>query len=162
MTELLADVEDSSRFALYRGVIALAWADHELHDDEKTKLHDIITLHQGLSDEQRASLLKMVDEPVTMDEIWPDITSAQHRARLIDLANLMFQQDGVICDSERELYDRFLAKHLNSLDQAAIARDIDELINRQADLREQREADLKDYARQYSLIEKIKGVFKKD
>ena len=32
----------ASRLALYEGMIALAWADHELHAEEKQRLHDLI------------------------------------------------------------------------------------------------------------------------
>ena len=149
----------SSKISLYRGLIALAWADHELHVDEKTTLHEIINTHKDLSTEDRALLAAEVDKPVALADVWPDITNPQDRARLIDMANIIFQQDGDYCGNEQELIERFQAKHLSSIGVSAIQKDLSAFSAQQAEELETERAKLKAWASQYGLMGRIKSLF---
>ncbi|MAK59785.1 MAG: hypothetical protein CMK09_02280 [Ponticaulis sp.] len=149
----------SSKYSLYRGLIALAWADHELHVDEKATLHDIIDAHQGLTVEERAVLHSEVELKVDMETVWPDITEAQDRARLIDMANIIFQQDGEICDNEFELIETFKTRHFASLDMAAIRADLSSFSEAQAAQRDAERQSYKEWASQYSLMGRLKAAF---
>ena len=153
------DHKDSSKYPLYRGLIALAWADHELHADEKAALHDSIDAHVGLTVEERAVLHSEVDLNVQLESVWGDITDPQDRARLIDMSNIIFQQDGDFCEDEQELIDRFTAQHLASIGSDKIRSDLSAFSKEQA---EQREADrraYKEWASQYSIMGRLKAVF---
>lgn len=149
----------ASRLALYEGMIALAWADHELHAEEKQRLHDLIDHNSFFSDAQRAELHRMVDVKVDLALIWPRITHPQDRARLIDIANAIFASDGERCDMEQMLQSEMLSQHLSTLDVSAIRSDLDTLSQEQ---RAQREADaeeLRNYAREFSLVSLIGKQF---
>ena len=151
--------DQSSKISLYRGLIALAWADHELHADEKATLHDIIDAHVGLTDEDRAVLHSEVDINVQLESVWSDISDPQDRARLIDMSNLIFQQDGEFSDDERALIDTFSSKHLASIGAESIRSELGAFSEAQA---EQREADrraYKEWASQYSLMGRLKAAF---
>lgn len=99
----MAGVSDS-RMAAYEGVIALAWADHELHKDEREQLHAMIDGNSGFSDEQRQKLHDDVNRKIDIREVWPRITSRQDRTWMLNAANILFKQDGGMCSSEQELF----------------------------------------------------------
>ncbi len=155
------DVESvqSSKVALYRGLIALAWADHELHPDEKDTLHSIINSHRDLTDDDRAGLNAQVDTPVALTDVWPDITNVQDRARLIDMANIIFQQDGDYCEDEEMLITRFQQKHLSSIGVERITQDLTAFTAEQAHQRVKEREDLKAWASQYGLMGRIRAIF---
>ena len=161
MSEAVIEDQKASKLALYRGLIALAWSDHELHPDEKETLHHIINTHQGLCDADRSDLNNQVDHPVSLDTIWADISNPHDRARLIDMANTIFQQDGAICDNERDLIETFQARHLASIDADRIASDLKAFTAEEQAQREKDREMYREWARQFSLVERVKAIFRR-
>ena len=159
MSDVAEQAQTSSNVALYRGLIALAWADHELHPDEKSTLHDIIDNHIGLTDEDRTKLHSEVERRVSLSSVWPDITDPQHRARLIDMANIIFQQDGDFSDAERDLIETFRVRHLNSIDIDAVRADMSGFMADHAEKLEAEREEIRAWASQYGLIGSLKKAF---
>lgn len=160
MSDAVIQDEKLSKLALYRGLIALAWADHELHADEKSTLHEIISSHRDLTEDQRATLHDEVDHRVTLSDIWGQITDPQDRARLIDMANIIFQQDGDFCEDERALIEKFQAKHLQSIGLHSIEKDLASFTEEQARQREIEREELKAWVNQYGMFGRIKAAFR--
>ena len=159
MAEHAAEIQNNSKLAFYRGLIGLAWADHELHSDEKQALRDVISHHRDLSETDRNRLLSEVDEPISLETVWPEITDPQDRARLIDMANAIFQKDGEICDHEWDLIETFRAKHLSSIGIESIKADLASFAGEEKQRNDNERQEIRDWARQYSLVEQIKGMF---
>lgn len=141
---------------MYEGMIALAWADHALDAQEKQGLHDLIDSNTYFSDQQRAKLHEDVDQQITIEGVWPRITEKKDRARLLDIAGVIFMKDGKLCETEQELYNTFLEKHLSTLDNEATLKEIREMAAQQKAARAQQQADLEEYAKRFSLVERIK------
>lgn len=156
MADTAIQNQNTSKLALYRGLIALAWADHELHPDEKSTLHEIIDNHLGLSVEDRAQLHGEVDQPVELSSVWPDISDPQDRARLIDMSNVIFQQDNDFSDAERDLIERFQTKHLASIDIGSVTADLESFSEELARLRKKESDEIKAWASQYGLFGSLK------
>lgn len=159
MSETNTVEKAQSKLPLYRGVIALAWADHELHPEEKSKLHEMISAHRELTTEDRAKLHAEIHTRISLADVWPHITDPQDRARLIDLSNIIFQQDDEFCDDERLLIERFQAKHLASIDISSIEKDLAQFSSDQTAQREQERQTYREWAKQYGVIEQIRSVF---
>ena len=161
MADSMATTTNASKVALYQGLIALAWADHDLHENEKATLHHIISSHKGLTEADRQVLHVQVDQPVKLADVWPHITDPQDRARLIDFANTIFQQDDEFCDDERALIEAFHHKHLASIGGDAVAKDLRAFASRHKDEMNAQRAEYRDWARQYGLFATIQRGFSK-
>ena len=154
----MAEITES-RLAMYEGIVALAWADHELDVAEKEKLHELINQNPHFTDEQRAKLHLDVDNHAMLADIWPRITEKRDKAHLLNIASVVFLKDGKYCADEKELYDTFLAKHLATLDSESMMSEIREMAIAMRDKLELEEAEMEEYARQFSLVERIKRFF---
>jgi uncharacterized tellurite resistance protein B-like protein len=142
----------NSRFALYEGLIGLAWADHVLHDSEREALHELIDGNRFFSDEQRAELHARIDTREELSTIWTRITEPQDRARLIDWANTIFGADGEFADVEKTLLARKRAKHLETLDMPAIRDAFNALRAEQEESDAANDAAMAAYRERYSLL----------
>ncbi len=105
-----------SKLAMYEGLIALAWVDAPIHEENHKRLFDMIYDNRLLSEDQRQKLLDMLNQPVQLDDVWPRITDPQDRAYLLDYAPIIFLKDGNYSPEERALHAEFMAKHLTTLD----------------------------------------------
>lgn len=152
----------ASRLAMYRGIIALAWADHQLTPEETEGVQALITNNPRLSAEQKQQLLTEIKTPMRLESVWPNITEAQDRAHLLDIAMNVFGHDGEIAAQEKETYEAFLAKHLKTLDVAGMMRDMNSLLAQQAQTREQDERMLDAYRAEFGLLSRLKRVFGAD
>lgn len=159
MSDAVLDETITSKFALYQGLIALAWADHDLHEDETRILTEIIDSHQGLTAYQRDQLHHQIRQPTSPKEIWPYITDPQDRARLIDMANIIFQQDGEFSINEKEVIERFTAAHLSSIQAGQIEADLDAFSDEQTERRKLEREELREYASKYSFMAGMKRMF---
>ena len=151
-----------SRFAIYEGLIALAWTDGVLHSDEEAVIRSLIDSHHHFSEEQRQSLHDAVTCRTRISDIWPRITGKQDRARFLDYADMIMKADGVVHEREDTLYSIKLAKHLGTLDVDAITRELTDYrmeLNEQ-DIRRAEEDRL--YASQYGLVGFVKRLFGRD
>ena len=148
-----------SRYALYEGLIALAWADHELHPEEREALNRIIDEHAGLSDDQRARLRLQVETRTSLDEVWPRITSAADRAQLIDLANVIFGTDGTYCDSERGVFDAAFSRHLSAVKATRVEADLRQYREDQIAANAAHATDLSAYRKRFSILELVRQRF---
>ena len=113
-----------SHYAMFRATIALAWADHELDAGERERILVYIEHNKQLSASQKEQLREEVNRPVRLDEVWPQITDLQDRAHLLNIADVIFWEDGSMCHSEREVYEKIKEAHMATLDVAAIRADI--------------------------------------
>lgn len=150
-----------SRFGVYEGIIALAWADHELTADEQQELHRLIDGNLFMSDAQRQQLRADVDDKVTLAEVWPRVTDKQDRAFLLNLADVIFHADGKYCKDEQSLYDKFFATHMETIDQEAVMREISALAFQQQADRERLQQEMAAYEDHWSMINRIKRAFEK-
>lgn len=105
-----------SKLAMYEGLIALAWVDAPIHEENHKRLFDMIYDNRLLSEDQRQKLLDMLNQPVRLDDVWPRITDPQDRAYLLDYAPTIFLKDGNYSPEEKALHAEFMAKHLATLD----------------------------------------------
>lgn len=113
-----------SHFAVFRAAIALAWADHELHKEEQDRILVFIEKNEELSDAQRERLKQDLQQPINMDDVWPEITDKLDRAHVINIADTIFWEDGELCHSEKEVYEKIKSKHMATLDMDFIREDI--------------------------------------
>ena len=146
---------------MYEGIIALAWADHALHPDEKQGLHKLIDGNPRFTDIQRQVLHEKIDDKALLADVWPKITDKLDRAFLLDIAGEIFNHDGTYCETEQELYDTFLAKHVATLDTASTMNELRDMASDLRAKRETEEAAIEDYADQHLLIPKIERFFKR-
>jgi uncharacterized membrane protein YebE (DUF533 family) len=109
---------------MFRGMIALAWADHDLDDNEKSRILVYIKNNKHLSAAQAEQLALDLDHPVDLDTVWPEITDVQDRAHLINLADVIFWEDGEMCRTEKQVYEKIRAAHIATLDEDFIRQDI--------------------------------------
>lgn len=147
-----------SRLAMYEGIIALAWIDHTLHPDEKQSLHDLINNNPRFTDEQREILHGMADQKAKLEEIWPQITDKQDRAYLLDIANMIFHRDGEYCDIEKEVYEKYLAAHLETIDTEETMQELQTMAVAMRLQREAEEEAMEEYGDQFSLIGRLKNL----
>ena len=159
----MSDLTDS-RLAMYEGIISLAWADHSLHENEKAGLHQLIDANPRFTDDQRNRLHNMVNERRDLADIWERITDKYDRAYLLDTANYIFTQDGVYTEREQEIYETFLADHLESVS----AEETEEKLKHMAvtlktrRLEEEKVAHQQakaSFDEQFSLVHRIKKIF---
>ncbi|MEM9234726.1 MAG: hypothetical protein AAGA69_10895 [Pseudomonadota bacterium] len=154
MTEFVTD----SQFALYEGLISLAWADESLDPGEQAVLEDIFARHRGLSADQRQALSRDIQTPRPLADIWPRLTDPQDRARFLDLADVIFKADSYVDETEAAIYAAKLAKHLGTIDTDLIERDLSAL-RREQQLADKKEAeDHRAYAQDFGLLGYIKRV----
>jgi hypothetical protein len=150
-----------SRLAMYEGMIALAWADHELVEVEKQGLHELIDDNPRFTDVQREKLHAGVDRKITLESVWSRITEKQDRAHLFDIAGVIFLKDGKHSATEKELYDDFLAKHMATIDTESVIKEIREMTVGFRAQREKEQQELEEYAAQFSLVGRLKNFIEK-
>ena len=114
----------TSHLAMYRAVIALAWADHSLDEKEQIRIHAHLDNNKNLSDAQREQLKQDMHQSIKMDDVWSDITDVQDRAHVINIADTLFWEDGDFSHSEKEVYEKIKAAHMATLDLDFIREDV--------------------------------------
>ena len=112
-----------SRMAMYEGFIALAWIDGPMHEANRARLTEMFLQNRFLAEDQRQKLLDRLNDKIELEDVWHSITEAQDRAHLLDHAGLIFHRDGNYSAREREIYQTFLARHLESLRATALGPD---------------------------------------
>ena len=113
-----------SHFSMFRATIALAWVDHQLDEKEVERILVYIKNNKQLSDAQREKLKQELHQPVKLDDVWSDISDVQDRAHLINIADAIFWEDGEMCHTEREVYEKIKDAHMSTLDLDFIREDI--------------------------------------
>jgi len=116
-----------SHVAMLKGAIALAWSDLSLSEKEVELVRHYIERNINLSAEQKTALLAEVKQPHKVAEIWPNITDKMDRAHLLNIAYMIFWQDGVFCHTEREAFDRMEKEHLATLNVAVMEKEIKDM-----------------------------------
>ncbi len=137
MQEATANQATDSQIAMFRGAIALAWADGVMIDSEKARLESFFENNLSLSPSQKTLLIGDIAHPIALEDVWAMITDPLDRAHLIDIAPVILRADDDYAEIEQRSYADIYARHMASLDQNAIERDVVDLANR---LRLQREA----------------------
>ena len=113
-----------SQIAMWRGAIALAWANSKLDEGEKQKLQEYVKDNEFLSDAQRAQLMADTEHPITLDSVWVTITDPVDRAHLIDIAPTLFTSDGTYTADEHAVYDKMFAEQMASVDTKGVQQDV--------------------------------------
>lgn len=144
-----------SRLAAYEGIIALAWADHDLDAQEQEKLETMIRGNQHFTDQQREQLTADVKEKTSLTTIWPRITEKRDRAFLLNVADTIFYKDGHYSSDERTLYNEYFNQHMATVDSEAVMEDIRQLALAQRAERAVQMAELEEYADQHSFTSRI-------
>ena len=106
----------NSQIAMWRGAIALAWANRKLEDGEKQRLIGYFKNNIYLSDDQRAQLIKDLDQQIELKDVWPSITDTHDRAHLIDIAPSLFASHGGPTPEEKALLARMTADQMATID----------------------------------------------
>lgn len=106
---------DDSKIAMFKAMIACAWADGVLEEAERKKLMKYISGNKYLDDAQRAELTAAIDQKISLDEVWSDITNPADRAYLIDVAREIFWVDGVFAAEEKALHDDMMVRFMDEL-----------------------------------------------
>ena len=114
----------NSHFSMFRATIALAWVDQQLDEKEIERILVYIDNNKQLSDAQSEQLKQDLHQPIKLDDAWPDITDVQDRAHLINIADTIFWEDGEMCHTEKEVYEKIKAAHMATLDLDFIQEDI--------------------------------------
>jgi uncharacterized tellurite resistance protein B-like protein len=148
-----------SRLALFEAMIALAWADHELSEDEIEGLSELIEANELLTDEQKQKLHSEIENRSSLETIWPRITEIHDRAHLFNIANTIFSEDGEVSESEKSAYEKFLNKHLSSINAKEIIADLSSASKEIRWQDEQASEEIKDYASQFGLVNQLKRLF---
>ena len=116
-----------SQIAMWRGMIALAWADRGVDDGEKTRLLEYFRNNIYLSDSQRAQLAKDMDQPIELKDVWGSITDTQDRAHLIDIAPSLFATHGSPTPKERAVYEKMCADQMATVDTKKLESEFDKI-----------------------------------
>lgn len=116
-----------SEVAMFRAIIALAWADDRLSEEEQERILVYIENNRNLSEAQKKQLRTDIPRPTSMDAVWPEITDVRDRAHVINVADAIFWEDGELCHSEKEVLDRIRSAHIATLDVDAIRDDVVQL-----------------------------------
>src|ERR1700744_4443906 len=90
-----------SQIAMWRGAIALLWVNQEIDEKEKQRLIQYFKDNICLTDAQRDQLIKDMEKPVSLQDVWGKITDTQDRAHLIDIAPTLFSEHGTPTAQER-------------------------------------------------------------
>ncbi|NET71353.1 MAG: DUF533 domain-containing protein [Sphaerospermopsis sp. SIO1G2] len=115
---------NDSYIAMFRGMLALAWADGVLEEEERTVLMRYIDKNQYLSEEAKKTLRASIDQPVHMNNVWDDITDPHHRAHVINVSSTVFHADEELETSESELHRFMMETHMSSIDAEKIEQDV--------------------------------------
>jgi len=93
-------------------LIAAAWADGELQNEEINSLKDLIFTLEGINAEQWARLEIYMDSPVTSEEreillnkVVEGIKTQEDKALVIETLERMLQADGVVGENEAEVLE---------------------------------------------------------
>lgn len=127
-----------SRLAMYEGMIALAWADHQLSSDERNRISALLDDNARLTEAQRADLKRKMDTKISLKDVWSRITDREDRIYLLDIASSIFGKDGNYSEEERAVYEACLKDHLDSFEGESTE---EEMRAYAAELREQRARD---------------------
>ena len=113
-----------SHVAMLRGAITMAWAYGSLKEDVKTRVLAFINIKTQLSEAQKAVLRADIDTAIPLDRVWGDITQAQDRSHLINIATLISWEDEEFSTAEQKAYVQITELHGGTLDIAAMRADM--------------------------------------
>jgi hypothetical protein len=116
-----------SYVATFEAAIALLWADGELSPEEKARFESLIQSNIRLGEDQKSTLISELTSPKKVEDVWPAITDKHDRAHLINIATMLFWEDGAYCHTEQEIYQKLKKDHLSGLDTASLEEEIQEM-----------------------------------
>lgn len=115
----------NSHFQMYRGALALFWADGQFTQSEINKFIELVENSIRLTKEQKDLLNTDITTHIKIADVWPQITDPMDRAHLINIANMLFWQDGAFCHTEREVIEKLEREHLSTLKTDELERDLE-------------------------------------
>ena len=100
------------KMKLAKVLIAAAWADGRLANEELAALKDFLFKIPSLADEDWKRLMVYMDSPISeddvdrlVDDLLRDIRSRKDRELVVGALEELIRSDGVVTDSEREFVD---------------------------------------------------------
>jgi len=106
---------NNSNFAMWRALIALAYADHKLTPAEveffKKQLGSL-----ELTDSQKETFSNDLRGGTKIADVYGDISEPNHKTHLLNMAYVLFHRDGNFSKIEKNFYDELYNKHLKALD----------------------------------------------
>jgi uncharacterized tellurite resistance protein B-like protein len=87
-------------------VCSFAWADHEVQDEERDFVRDLVA-KLDLDEEDLEQVARWLKLPPRPEEIDPQEVPDEHRELFIAVAKMMIGADGVVMESEADLLALF-------------------------------------------------------
>lgn len=104
----------TSKLALWRSAIAIAYADGKITNSERALLHDYMQGH-AFSDEQVAIIDNDLANGVDINTVFDGITDKHDRAHLINFARVLVHIDGDFDDAEQKIMEYITAFHAEAI-----------------------------------------------
>lgn len=113
---------NDSSFAMWRGIVAFAHADHKLTSEEiaffKTQLErvDLTSNQQEVIDNDLKNGVKLAD-------VYASITELTHKTNLLNMGYVIFHRDSDFSHVEKDFYDELYNKHIKPINSSKLASD---------------------------------------
>lgn len=110
----MTNSDQDNRFNMWRAIVAVAHADHDVSSEEQSYLEKIITTMHSRSfikDEQKAQLDQDLKQSPDVTEALNAIEDPKYRGQVLYFARMLAHKDGVVCDNEDALLKRL---HINA------------------------------------------------
>jgi uncharacterized membrane protein YebE (DUF533 family) len=106
---------NDSSFAMWRGFVAMAYADHKLSKNEIDFLEKQLE-RIDLTPAQKEILENDIENGVKLNDVYGQITEQSHKTNLLNMAYVIFHRDSDFCHVEKNYYDELYRKLIQPLD----------------------------------------------
>ena len=103
---VLQDLEREERMRLMKFVCSFAWADLEIHPDERAYIARMVQRIQ-LNPEEQKQVALWLQVPPHVSEIDPTTIPRAHRATFVESILGLIEADGVVSEEERDNFELF-------------------------------------------------------
>ncbi len=95
------DLSRQDTMRLLAFVCTFAWADHEVQDEERTFVLELVS-RLDLDDEDLEQVADWLNFPPRPEDIDPQQVPAEHRELFVAVAKMMIGADGVVAEDEAD------------------------------------------------------------
>lgn len=106
---------ERSQFYMWRAVFAMAHADNVVTEEEKKYLNNILA-KEAFSAEQRNILIKDMDQPQDIAEMFVNIEDQNDRSQFFYHARMLVWSDGDFGEQEQKIMMRLKQTHVRTVD----------------------------------------------
>lgn len=103
---MLDQLSKTERLLLLQFVCAFAWADLEVHDEEREFVHKLVR-SLDLSPDEAEQVERWLEVAPRPEDIDPNKVPVKHRQIFLDAVRKMITSDGVVDEAELEDYELF-------------------------------------------------------